>query len=132
MAARDHLNFDLFHGTNVPFKVGDIVEPMETDSPWQEEFPETNEYAHATYSPKYAEVFADRAHETMSEDFGDESRPRIFRVRPVGRTEPDPTDPVLSRRSREGFRVVALHSERDPEEDENGFFDFKFRKPNSK
>jgi len=115
VSAKDHLSIQLFHGTNVPFKTGDVVSPMgDMGASWQEDFPETGDYAHATYDPEYAKVFADRAHEEFGEDIGNQSRPRIYRVEPIRGMEKDPTAEHAGWRSKEGFRVLGLHAQGIP------------------
>lgn len=129
MSAKDHLSIQLFHGTNVPFKKGEIIEPMEVDSPWKEDFPETSGYAHATYDHRYAEMFADRAHDHFGSEIGPESKPRVYRVEPVDSMEPDPAGPNAGWRSSKGFRVVDIHSEGIPDENAfGGFRDFEKKK----
>lgn len=124
MAAYEHLNKILFHGTNVPFVAGDVVVPMgDIGQEWKEEFPETVDYAHATTNPEYAQMFATRAHETDT-DLLDESKPRVFRVRPISKIEPDPTDPKESFRSKDGFEIIDLHVEATPDDDAYGGYRF--------
>ncbi len=124
MSAHEHLNKILFHGTNVPYVLGDVVVPMgNIGQAWKEDFPETINYAHATTDPAYAQMFATRAHET-DVDFGDESKPRVFRVRPVSTVEPDPTDPKESFRSKDGFEIVDLHAEATPDDNAYGGYSF--------
>jgi hypothetical protein len=125
MAAHEHLNKQLFHGTNVPFVSGDVIVPMgDISQSWQDDFPETGNYAHATSDPVYAQVFAMRAHETLDGDIGDESKPRIFRVRPMSTVEPDPSDPKESFRDKKGFEVIDLHSEATPDDESYGGYRF--------
>lgn len=125
MPAHEHLNKQLFHGTNVPFVSGEIVVPMgDIGQDWKEEFPETGKYAHATTDPEYAKVFAMRAHETDSA-IGDESKPRVFSVRPLSNIQLDPTDPKKeSFRTKDGFEIVKLHSEATPDEESYGGYSF--------
>jgi len=125
MAAKDHLNKQLFHGTNVPFVSGEVIVPMgNIGQDWQDAFPEAGNYAHATIDPVYARVFAMRAHESFGSDIGNESKPRVFRVRPLSTVEPDPSDPKESFRVKKGFEVIDLHSEAKPDEDSYGGYTF--------
>lgn len=128
MSASDHLNIQLFHGTNAPLKVGDIVEPAgDIGSPWADVVPDVGDWAFATYRPDFAEMYATQAHHEDLLGIDDESRPRVFRVEPVLSMEDDPHE-TASKRAKDGFRVIAPHSEAEEDEDSYGGFGRTFRK----
>lgn len=88
MAAHEHLNQELFHGTAHPFKPGDILRPNQTLHG-----PSTGKHVYLT-SRDMAGEYADMAVEQLS-DMGKLDpkihKPRVFQVKPLGPVEEDPS-----------------------------------------
>lgn len=118
MAASDHLNQPLFHGTTFRYghlKRGDIIKPgsaIDADVNHDpSSFPDAHYWAHATPSLRearnYAEWAADGATEANMEDdrMGKKPyKPHVFQVEPVGFSMKDPEHEKGIRA--EGLRVV--------------------------
>lgn len=109
---------EFFHGTVRPLKVGDVISPASSRPDWhQVSFPsETNrDYAYATAKEDDAWHYAEMAHNSQFRP-GMKIHPRVYRVRPLGPHEKDPTydhERGYSRgnfegdvRSKHGFEVV--------------------------
>ena len=117
MAARDHLNQTLFHGTTFRhghIKKGDIIQPANAINaePYHDTdvWPEAEYWAHATTDLSTARNYADWAangvHEGTEADErrGLSYKPHVFQVEPVGQAYPDPEDTTGVRS--QGLRVV--------------------------
>ena len=118
MAASEHLNQPLFHGTTFRYghlKRGDIIKPAkDIDAPTNHdpnEVPESANWAHAVSDLKWARNYANwTANGPTEANYADDLmgkkpfKPHVFQVEPVGKVEKDPEHPSGIRA--EGLRVV--------------------------
>lgn len=104
MAASDHINPRLFHGTTHPFQAGDIVEPRSRNIMPQVAFASDDESLARTY----AGILADKGVTGGGIRMGQTGPARVFEVEPV-----DPEENLTYHgwgkgiyTSRKGFRVT--------------------------
>lgn len=100
MAAKDHLNERLFHGTNAILNVGDVLEPRRTTF--------AGKLIHATTDLEEAKQYA-YSGLIVAKKWNQKTAP-IYEVEPV---DPDENlvrlpDPEKHRASQKGFRIVGI------------------------
>jgi len=81
MAASDHLNETLFHGTGYKFKKGEVILPAaqgEVERNWGAKSKNDPNYAYATDDLEQAKYFA-----SVASLLGEGRRPRVYQVEPV-------------------------------------------------
>lgn len=81
MAASDHLNETLFHGTGYKFKKGEVILPaaqVEVERNWGAKSKNDPNYAYATDDLEQAKYFA-----SVASLFGEGRQPRVYQVEPV-------------------------------------------------
>lgn len=125
MAAHEHLNQELFHGSSDRFGIlkkgqmiipGNRVRGLVNQHHQDSEYPDALYYAHATYSRERAEVYADWAANGYLNEVGHPvgheniethgvAKPIIYLVKPATYQEDDPQD-WQSVRSTDGFEVI--------------------------
>jgi len=125
MAAHEHLNEELFHGSSDRFgilKKGQIIIPgnsvrgLINQHHQDSEYPEALDYAHATFSRERAEIYADWAANGYLNEVGKPvgheniekhgiAKPIVYSVKPAADQEDDPQD-WQSVRSKQGFEVI--------------------------
>jgi len=116
MAAKDHLNKELFHGSSDRFGVlkkgqlivpGNEVEGLIDQHHQYFDYPEALNYAHATYSRGAAEIYANWAAECHKIENGKPTgvKPIVYSVKPAKNQEDDPYE-WGAVRSTYGFEVI--------------------------
>ena len=119
MAASDHLNGPLFHGTSQKFKVGDVILPAETAGVrqnWGAKSKNDPKLAYATDQLDSAKYYA-RVSQSLAETRDPESGPKahVYQVEPVNPEEARWVDTKFGKESlrqhvsSEGYRVVKRH-----------------------
>lgn len=117
MAAKDHLNQTLFHGTTFRYghiKKGDIIQPASAINaePYHDPslYTDAEYWAHATTDLSTARNYANWAANGVHEGFLEDGRlrssykPHVFQVEPISQVYLDPEDQTGVRSL--GFRVV--------------------------
>jgi len=90
----------LFHGTNHPFEIGDIILPTSSDA------------AYATHNEEYAQQVAEEKAEQRRYENPELHVPKIYRVEPVDPEEVASRNvPGFPPSSQKGFRVIGLHKQ---------------------
>ena len=117
MAASDHLNEPLFHGTAQKFKVGDVITPASVSGVrqnWGAKSKNDPKLAYATDQPESAKYYA-RVASLMANTEPSGARARVYEVEPVNPQEARwvntkfGNESLRQHVSSEGYRVVRRH-----------------------